>query len=93
MLRVKQRNGVNRFCNVRRNIDFHLYHRQTVGYCLTFLSLLRYGAQGLNGILTNSFSDLLRLGTVNYTAYGKLPAGQYVTPGVYSDTLIVTVTY
>ena len=27
------------------------------------------------------------------TAYGRLPAGQYGTPGAYSDTAIVTVAY
>lgn len=32
--------------------------------------------------------------TVNYTVYGRIPAGQRSTvPGSYADTLVVTVTY
>ena len=27
------------------------------------------------------------------TVYGQLPAGQYVAPGAYSDTITATVTY
>lgn len=27
------------------------------------------------------------------TVYGTIPAGQYVSPGAYSDTIVVTVTY
>jgi len=29
----------------------------------------------------------------NITVYGQIPAGQYVTPGSYADTIAVTVTY
>lgn len=29
----------------------------------------------------------------NHTVYGRIPAGQYVTAGSYSDTITVTVTY
>lgn len=29
----------------------------------------------------------------NYTVYGRIPAGQNVAPGGYSDTIIVTVNY
>jgi spore coat protein U-like protein len=29
----------------------------------------------------------------NHTVYGKIPTGQYVTAGSYSDTITVTVTY
>lgn len=31
--------------------------------------------------------------TRSITVYGNVPAGQYVTPGSYSDTIVVTVTY
>ncbi len=49
---------------------------------------------GLNGTLTKAFNGvLIQLGSTSMTGYGKLPAGQYVTPGLYSDTLTVTVTY
>jgi spore coat protein U-like protein len=27
------------------------------------------------------------------TVYGQLPAGQYVTPGAYADTITATITY
>ena len=27
------------------------------------------------------------------TVYGRVPAAQFVTPGVYTDTIIATVTY
>lgn len=41
--------------------------------------------------------DLLGLGqsseTRQYTVYGSIPSSQNVTAGVYSDTIIVTVTY
>jgi spore coat protein U-like protein len=30
---------------------------------------------------------------VQYTVYGQLPAGQFVTVGTYTDTIIATVTY
>jgi spore coat protein U-like protein len=28
-----------------------------------------------------------------YSVYGQIPAGQYVAPGAYADTIIATVTY
>lgn len=31
--------------------------------------------------------------TRNYTVYGRIPAGQYVAPGAYANTIVVTVTY
>jgi spore coat protein U-like protein len=27
------------------------------------------------------------------TVYGQIPAGQYVSPGTYNDTIIATITY
>jgi spore coat protein U-like protein len=29
----------------------------------------------------------------NYTVYGKIPTGQYLAPGGYTDTVIATVSY
>jgi spore coat protein U-like protein len=42
---------------------------------------------------TQSYSALLNLGTVSYTAYGAVFAGQYVPAGTYNDTITVTVNY
>lgn len=48
---------------------------------------------GSGGSVTQSFSSLLQLGSASFTGYGRLPAGQFVTAGGYSDILIVTVTF
>jgi len=48
---------------------------------------------GNNGSVTQSFSAILSLGTISFTAYGLIPTGQYVPAGTYSDTITVTVTY
>jgi spore coat protein U-like protein len=49
------------------------------------------------GTVTDSYSALASLGgtTVprSYTVYGRIPIGQYVAPGGYSNTITVTVTY
>ncbi len=42
---------------------------------------------------TQSFSALLSLGTITFTAYGIVPTGQYLSTGTYNDTITVTVTY
>jgi spore coat protein U-like protein len=47
---------------------------------------------GLNGAPTLGYAGLLSIGT-SFTAYGVIPAGQYVTPGPYSDTITITVSY
>jgi len=41
---------------------------------------------GTSGTVTNSGPGIL-------TVYGKIPAGQGVDPGVYSDTVIITVEF
>lgn len=50
-----------------------------------------------NASVTDSYSALASLGgtstTRNYTVYGRIPAGQYVAPGSYSNTITVTVIY
>ena len=49
---------------------------------------------GSGGTLTQSFNgSLLSLGSTTFTGYGRVPAGQYVVPGGYNDTLTVTVTF
>lgn len=46
---------------------------------------------GATGVYSNS--GLLMLNTITLPVYGRVPAGQYVEPGIYSDTITVTVTY
>lgn len=48
---------------------------------------------GTGGTSTQSYSSLLLLGGVTYTVYGLLPASQFIAPGAYTDTIVVTVTY
>lgn len=49
---------------------------------------------GTGATVTRSFDGtLLHLGSYDFTVYGALAAGQFVKAGVYSDTIIVTVTY
>jgi spore coat protein U-like protein len=52
-----------------------------------------WGGGGVGGLLENlTISGLLSY-TASRTAYGTIPARQWVKPGVYTDTLIVTVSY
>jgi len=48
---------------------------------------------GSGGSVTQSFSAILSLGTITFTAYGEIPTGEYVPTGTYNDAIIVTVTY
>jgi spore coat protein U-like protein len=45
------------------------------------------------GIVTDSYASVAGMNTRNYLIYGRIPGGQAVPPGVYSDALVVTVTY
>jgi len=45
------------------------------------------------GILTDSYASVAGMNTRNYFIYGRIPGGQAVPPGVYSDSLVVTITY
>lgn len=46
------------------------------------------------GTVTQSYNgSILSLGSTTFTGYGRVPAGQYVAPGGYTDTLTVTVTF
>ena len=64
-------------------------------------ALLNYGLFS-NGTWTTNWGNTLATNWVtgtgngaaqNITVYGQIPAGQYVTPGSYADTIAVTVTY
>ena len=39
------------------------------------------------------YSSLLALGSTSFTGFGRLPQGQYVPAGAYSDHITVTVTF
>ena len=49
---------------------------------------------GTSHITGSATLNLLSATTVNSTVYGRIPAGQnLVPPGVYNDTVVVTITY
>ena len=48
---------------------------------------------GASGTVANSGSTPNGGGTVNFTAYGQVPAQSSAAPGSYTDTITVTVTY
>jgi spore coat protein U-like protein len=45
------------------------------------------------GILTDSYASVAGMNVRNYLIYGRIPSGQAVPPGVYSDSMVVTITY
>lgn len=52
-----------------------------------------WGGLGTGGMLqTLSINGLLTY-TKNITAYGSIPARQWVNPGTYSDNIVVTIIY
>jgi spore coat protein U-like protein len=58
--------------------------------------LFRDSARTQNWGNTVGTDTLISLGNgtaLQYGVFGQLPAGQYVTPGAYADTIIATVTY
>lgn len=58
--------------------------------------LLGYGLFTDSGHTTNFATLASANGTgagVPITVYGQIPAGTYVTPGAYTDTILATVTY
>ncbi len=48
---------------------------------------------GTGSTVTQTYSAIISLGTISFTAYGQAPSGQYVATGPYSDSITVTVTY
>ena len=47
---------------------------------------------GTGGTFTAS-GNVARKGTANYTVYGRIPAGQDISAGLYMETLTVTLTW
>ena len=48
---------------------------------------------GSAGSVTQGYSSILALGSAQFTGFGRLPQGQYVAAGPYSDRITVTVTF
>lgn len=48
---------------------------------------------GGSGSVTQTFNSVLSLGSITFTGYGRIPAGQYVAAGPYTDVITVTVSY
>jgi spore coat protein U-like protein len=48
---------------------------------------------GSGGSVTQAFNSVLSLGSITFTGYGRIPAGQYVAAGPYADVITVTVSY
>ena len=48
---------------------------------------------GTGGSLDRTYNSLLSLGSVSFTGFGRLPQGQYVAPGAYTDHITVTVSF
>ena len=48
---------------------------------------------GSAGSVTQGFSSVLALGSVQFTGYGRLPQGQYVPAGAYGDRITVRVAF
>lgn len=46
---------------------------------------------GTNSTVTQSYGG--GGASTTFTAYGKIPTGQYVLPGLYGDSITITVTY
>lgn len=52
-----------------------------------------WGSGGAGGLLETLTISGLFTYNANRTVYGRIPARQWVRPGVYTDTLVVTVSY
>jgi spore coat protein U-like protein len=48
---------------------------------------------GTDGTVTQSLTGIITLGSTNYTVFGLVGAGQYPTPGTYSDSITVMVNF
>jgi spore coat protein U-like protein len=48
---------------------------------------------GTGSTVTQGYSSVLSLGRASFTGFGRLPQGQFVPAGTYSDRITVTVTF
>jgi spore coat protein U-like protein len=51
------------------------------------------GTSVINGSMTGLPSLIGQQDTVTSNVYARIPAGQWVAPGAYNDTIVVTVTF
>lgn len=71
--------------NGASTMDYNVYKDSTYSTVL--------GAGGAGGsLLSLNISGLLTFNT-SQTVYGKIPAGQWVKPGTYTDNLVITISY
>jgi spore coat protein U-like protein len=54
---------------------------------------LQIWGDGTASTFQRSFNSILSLGTVEYTVYGRIPAGQDKPSGSYSSTITVTIDF
>jgi spore coat protein U-like protein len=60
----------------------------------TAMSYASIWGDGTGGSVTQPYNGpLLQLGNTQFTAFGLIPAGQFVTPGPYTDSMTVTVSF
>lgn len=65
-------------------LDYNIY---------TTAAFVSIWGDGTGGTVTVDYNGAGNPNSLNYTAYGQVPTGQYVTPAGYADTITVTVTY
>ena len=73
---------------------FMAYGGNHLGYNIyTSAGYATVWGDGTSGSSSQSYASLLALGSISYTAWGRLPAGQYVRAGSYGDQITVVVSY
>ena len=73
---------------------FMAYGGNHLGYNIyTSAGYATVWGDGTSGSSSQSYASLLALGSISYTAWGRLPAGQYVRAGSYDDQITVVVSY
>lgn len=70
--------------NGAAQLDYNVY--TSAGYATVW-------GDGTGGSVTQGFNSLLALGTIDFTAWGRVPAGQYVPAGGYADQITVQISY
>lgn len=66
------------------NLNYNMYTDST--YTIVW-------GDGTSGTSTQNYNGIAGLNLVTFTDYGRVPAGQFVAAGSYTDTITVTVTY
>jgi spore coat protein U-like protein len=71
----------------------HMNGPAAAGLAYTLKSVSQTGANWGVTVGTDTVSGTATGAAQPMTVYGRTPAGQFVTPGVYTDTVTATVTY